>query len=298
MLSENSDRPSPRATGQISHAAEQDRVEAAHQPGLFLANAPSPANATLEAPSLRTGKRTELVHGATRGRYLPPGRLVYASGGALLAAPFDRARLAVTGPALPVLEGVLSESIGGLAHFGVADDGTLVYVPARTQKDERSLVAVDRAGSARPLIDARHPYEDMDLSPDGRRLALTIEGPSWGIWVLEVTRGTLTRHPGARQPRSPLDGRQPARRVRLVPKRGVYRRHRPETTALYEVVRDNFETLCGAIDDGALAVRIPKHARRELEAYLDCGLPCRGFATSPSMPIPHRHAGYQAPLPQ
>jgi Transposase zinc-binding domain len=59
---------------------------------------------------------------------------------------------------------------------------------------------------------------------------------------------------------------------------GVYRRHRPETTALYEVVRDNLETLLGAIDDGALAVRIPKHARAELLAYLDCGLLCRGFA--------------------
>ena len=59
---------------------------------------------------------------------------------------------------------------------------------------------------------------------------------------------------------------------------GVYRRHRPETTALYEVVRENLETLYGAIDDGAIAVRIPKHARKELEAYLDCGLLCRGFA--------------------
>jgi len=44
------------------------------------------------------------------------------------------------------------------------------------------------------------------------------------------------------------------------------------------VVRDNLETLFGAIDDGALAVRIPKHARKELLAYLDCGLLCRGFA--------------------
>ena len=59
---------------------------------------------------------------------------------------------------------------------------------------------------------------------------------------------------------------------------GVYRRHRPESTALYEVVRDNIETLFGAIDDGGLAVRIPKHARQELLAYLDCGLLCRGFA--------------------
>jgi len=58
----------------------------------------------------------------------------------------------------------------------------------------------------------------------------------------------------------------------------VYQRHRPETTTLYEVVRDNLDTLYGAIDDGALAVRIPKHARKELEAYLDCGLLCRGFA--------------------
>jgi hypothetical protein len=65
---------------------------------------------------------------------------------------------------------------------------------------------------------------------------------------------------------------------RQAPAPGVYRRHRPETTALYEVVRDNLETLYGAIDDGAIAVRIPKHARKELEAYLDCGLLCRGFA--------------------
>jgi hypothetical protein len=41
---------------------------------------------------------------------------------------------------------------------------------------------------------------------------------------------------------------------------------------------DNLETLYGAIEDGALAVRIPKHTRKELEAYLDCGLLCRGFA--------------------
>jgi len=43
-------------------------------------------------------------------------------------------------------------------------------------------------------------------------------------------------------------------------------------------VRDNLETLYGAIEDGAIAVRIPKHARKELEAYLSCGLLCRGFA--------------------
>ena len=47
---------------------------------------------------------------------------------------------------------------------------------------------------------------------------------------------------------------------------------------MYEVVRDNLDTLYGAIDDGALAVRVPKHAKKELEAYLSCGVLCRGFA--------------------
>ena len=49
---------------------------------------------------------------------------------------------------------------------------------------------------------------------------------------------------------------------------GVYKPRDPRTTALYEVVRDNLETLYGAIGDGAIAGRIPKHARKELEAYL------------------------------
>jgi hypothetical protein len=38
----------------------------------------------------------------------------------------------------------------------------------------------------------------------------------------------------------------------------VYERRRAEETTLYEVVRDNLETLYGAIDDGAIVVRLPK----------------------------------------
>ena len=66
--------------------------------------------------------------------------------------------------------------------------------------------------------------------------------------------------------------------ARAQPPPRTYTRRRPEASALYEVVRDNLETLYGAVDDGALAVKIPKHARKELDAYLDCGLLCLGFA--------------------
>ena len=58
----------------------------------------------------------------------------------------------------------------------------------------------------------------------------------------------------------------------------VYERRRPEETTLYKVVQDNLATLYGAVDDGALAIRLPGFVRKELEGYLDCGLLCRDFA--------------------
>ncbi len=58
----------------------------------------------------------------------------------------------------------------------------------------------------------------------------------------------------------------------------VYERRRPEETTLYQVVQDNLATLYGAVDDGALAIALPRFVRKELEGYLDCGLLCRGFA--------------------
>ncbi len=160
---------------------------------LFTARSgPSTENAVIEALTLKTGVRRVLTKGGSNTCYLPTGHLVYARGGALLAAPFDPARLALTGQALPVLEGVLTNSFSGTAHFSVGADGTLVYLPSSALHAERSLVGVDRSGVAKLLTGARRAYEDMSLSPDGRRLALTIEGPAWNIWILEIARGTLT----------------------------------------------------------------------------------------------------------
>ena len=56
----------------------------------------------------------------------------------------------------------------------------------------------------------------------------------------------------------------------------TYERRRPERTTLYDVVRDNLETLYAAMEDNERV--IPKFVRKELEKYLNCGLLCRGFA--------------------
>jgi hypothetical protein len=66
--------------------------------------------------------------------------------------------------------------------------------------------------------------------------------------------------------------------VATAPLAARYARHRPEQTTLYAVVRDNLETLYGAVDDGALGIALPEFVRGELEGYLACGMLCRGFA--------------------
>jgi Tol biopolymer transport system component len=58
---------------------------------------------------------------------------------------------------------------------------------------KRTLVWVDRAGKETPLPLPSRAYWPPRLSPDGRRLAVGIEGPTHDIWVSDVQRDTLAR---------------------------------------------------------------------------------------------------------
>jgi hypothetical protein len=55
------------------------------------------------------------------------------------------------------------------------------------------------------------------------------------------------------------------------------RRDAPQTT-LYQVVRDNLETLYRAVEDGFASAPLPKFVKQEFESFLDCGVLCRGAA--------------------
>ena len=109
-----------------------------------------------------------------------------------MAAPFDPVRLEVAGPSVLVLEGVSSSGESGSSDFGVSRDGSLVYVPGKLRGTDRRLVRVNRAGKSRPLVDSRREFSSLSLSPDGRRLALTIEAANDQIWVYDLERSTLS----------------------------------------------------------------------------------------------------------
>ena len=107
-----------------------------------------------------------------RRRVVPSGHLLYGSAGRVIALPIDADSLAVAGAPTVVLEDVFEGSNSGVVFFDVAANGTVVFVPGST---EHSLVLVDRTGVATLLADRRAAYRHPSLSPDGNRLAVTID---------------------------------------------------------------------------------------------------------------------------
>ncbi len=121
------------------------------------------------------------------------GYLVYARSEGILAAPFDESRLEVTGQAVPVVDGVLTNLSGG-AHFDLSAGGTLAYVPGTTGESERDLSWVALDGQATPALRIHGMSRFWTLSPDGTRVARNnTAGPSRDVWIDSLANGARTR---------------------------------------------------------------------------------------------------------
>ncbi len=150
-------------------------------------------DASIAVQRLDTGERRILGEKGTNARYAPSGHLLFARAGSLMAAPFDPSRLAVTGPAVPVVEGLIIHGPSGAAQFALSKDGRLVYATRAAGLAERTLVWVDRRGGVQPLTATRKAFALPRLSPDGQRVALLTEDNNSDIWIDEIARGTFTR---------------------------------------------------------------------------------------------------------
>jgi serine/threonine protein kinase len=148
----------------------------------------------VEVQSIETGERKELFPGHS-ARYLPTGHIVYAVENNLLAVPFDLGKLEVLGGGVPVVEGVLINTISDWLHYAISDSGTLVYRPGPASGGmvERTLVWVDREGREESLGAPPGYYSFPNLSPDGKQVALTVRGVNIDIKIWDTLRKTLTR---------------------------------------------------------------------------------------------------------
>ena len=150
--------------------------------------------ANIEAVILATGERRLVMQGASMARYVPSGHLVFARGGGLFAVSFNADTLTTLGTPQPILQGLSGDETTGAAHFSIAADGTLAYIPGGPGANQRRLFWSDRSGNFTPVNLPPAQYNDVRISPDGSRMAvLTGSSGSGDVWVYDFERATSTR---------------------------------------------------------------------------------------------------------
>ena len=170
-------------------------------------------DAWLAVQPLPAGTPQIVQRGGSYGRYLPSGHLTWVHDGTLFAAPFDLATLAVTGPGVPVVPGVVSSNFSGIAQVEVSSAGTLVYVPGGENASAAPLDWLTRDGKTTPLRATPANWGGVQIAPEGRRLAFVVtDAANVDVWTYDAARDTPTRltfgPDSARNPVWTPDGRR------------------------------------------------------------------------------------------
>jgi serine/threonine protein kinase/Tol biopolymer transport system component len=149
---------------------------------------PGGATSVLAVLSIQEREWHRLGPGS-QAQYLPSGHLLYHAAavreGELHAVSFDAEALTLRGTPVEVIDTVFRAQNSGGAYFAAAQNGTLIFTPGGYA---RTLVRVDRAGRRTSLTDERRGFRHPEISPDGRRVAVTVDPRPSQVWVYDLTR--------------------------------------------------------------------------------------------------------------
>ena len=134
---------------------------------------------------LASGDVRVLIRGR-QARYMPTEQLLFDDNeGRVRVVGFDVKRAVVKGASVPVFEAFRGPG-GAASYFTVSDNGTLVYMPGSFQ---RAIVRVDRYGRETPINAELRGYRFPQVSPDGKRVLVTVDPRPSSIWVVDAATG-------------------------------------------------------------------------------------------------------------
>jgi serine/threonine-protein kinase len=167
-----------RTAGHTHHLAPQLLPGGKHV--LYTIRSDGPRYELAVVP-IEGGSSRVIARDAAYGRYLGDGLLVYQKGDSLFASRLDPTEFRVSGER-PVLDGVLF--FPNAPAWDIAG-GTLVY---RAREDDgRTLLWVNRDGSAAPVGAPRKAYWNIRLSPRGDRIAAHMfDGWLTDVWTYDL----------------------------------------------------------------------------------------------------------------
>ena len=151
------------------------------------------AAAKVRLLDLQTNTSSDLLAGGSNALYVSSGHLAYVAGGTLWAVPFDLARRATFGTAVPILKPVVTTG-NGAGLFAASTTGTLVYAHASGFDPlARTLNWVDRQGRVETIPAPLHAYSQPRLSHEVRAGGQYRALFEVNLWVWDFTRRILTR---------------------------------------------------------------------------------------------------------
>ncbi len=148
----------------------------------------------LKVGKINSHETISLMPVDSRVQYCEPGYLVYIIDNVLVAHRFDTDKLEVSGEPIPIASDVGSAS-NRLAHFSLSSDGTLVYQSGMDTRGRR-LLWLNRDGDIIDSVGNQQAFQDMQLSPDGKRLVYGIFDytmPGADLWVHDLVRDVPSR---------------------------------------------------------------------------------------------------------
>jgi eukaryotic-like serine/threonine-protein kinase len=148
------------------------------------------ASSQLAMTSIDDGVVHRLGVAAVRALGVSGGQLFYLQAdGTVMAVPFDGRR--VSGAAVPLLDSIsLCRTCNGDAPINLSSGGALAYMRGALPS---KLAWVDSAGGAHAVDSREAAFIQPRLSPDGRRVLVTIVERQSDTWMLDIPTATWTQ---------------------------------------------------------------------------------------------------------
>jgi Tol biopolymer transport system component/predicted Ser/Thr protein kinase len=134
-----------------------------------------------------------LLRNAVSAHYAD-GYLFFARQTIVNAVPFDLGSLTISGAEVQVASDARIIDVYA-AQYAVSAGGLFAYAPSdqSAENTQRKLVWVDRNGKITEERFTPADYVDINLSPDGKKIALAIQGTNQDVWVCDIARATNLR---------------------------------------------------------------------------------------------------------
>jgi eukaryotic-like serine/threonine-protein kinase len=152
-------------------------------------------DASIDAINVKTHERRHLFKGARRAVWAPGGHLILARGNDLFAVRIDPRDPRIQQDPVPVLTGVTGDASSGASYFGIANDGTIAWIPGGTPVATREVGWMDRSGRWTPTTLAPGPYLGFRLAPDKTHALFCagVGGGSSDLWLVDLRSGATNQ---------------------------------------------------------------------------------------------------------